>query len=127
MERDIRLFTGIIHHDEGSAFGITFPNVTGCFAAADGFDGVIAAGAEALALWFEDRPTVEPSPPETVDPKGGTLVAIPYIQPMQDTVRANLSLPRHVVRAIDAAAKQRGLTRSAFVAYAALAEIEGRH
>ena len=61
------------------------------------------------------------------DAEGGTLVAIPYVQPMQDTVRTNLSLPRHVVRAIDAAARSRGLTRSAFVAHAALAEIEGRH
>jgi predicted RNase H-like HicB family nuclease len=33
MEREIRLFTGIIDHNEGSAYGITFPDVPGCFAA----------------------------------------------------------------------------------------------
>ena len=75
----MRLFTGIIHHDEGSAYGITFPDAPGCFAAADDFAGAIAAGAEALALWFEDQPLVEPSPPEATDPAGGTLVAVPYV------------------------------------------------
>ncbi len=77
----MRLFTGIIHHDEGSAYGITFPDVPGCFAAAGDFAGVIAAGAEALSLWFEDQPLARPSPPETTDAQGGTLVAIPYVQP----------------------------------------------
>ena len=123
----MRLFTGIIHHEEGSAYGVTFPDLPGCFAAADDFAGVIAAGAEALALWFEDQPLREPTSPERIDAQGGTLVAIPYVRPEGGSVRTNLSLPRHVVRAIDAAARARGLTRSAFVAHAALAEIEGRH
>jgi predicted RNase H-like HicB family nuclease len=29
----MRLLTGTIHHDESSAYGLTFPDAPGCFAA----------------------------------------------------------------------------------------------
>jgi predicted RNase H-like HicB family nuclease len=123
----MKLYTAIVHHDEGSSFGLTFPDLPGCFAATDYRNRIIAAGVEALGLWFEDHPEVEPSALDAVDAEGGILVLIPYIKPTQDVVRANVSLPRGVLSAIDAGAKERGLTRSAFIAHAALAEIEGRH
>lgn len=122
----MKMFVGIVHHDPGSAWGVSFPDAPGCFAAADAMEDVVAAGAEALALWFEDQPEAAPTPIEAVDPQGGALVLIPWIRPAADTVRANLSLPRHVLRAIDEAARARKLTRSAFITAAALNEIEGR-
>lgn len=106
---------------------MTFPDLPGCFAASDTLSGVVAASAEALALWFEEQPDAVPSDPETIDAEGGALVLVPYIRPTQDNVRADLSMPRHVLAAIDSESKARGLTRSAFIAHAALAEIEGRH
>ena len=42
-------------------------------------------------------------------------------------VRANVSLERGILDAIDRAARERSLTRSAFIAQAARNEIESRH
>ncbi|MBW7920648.1 MAG: type II toxin-antitoxin system HicB family antitoxin [Rubellimicrobium sp.] len=52
----MRNYTIIIHHDTDSAYGLTFPDLPGCFAAADSWDEIPAAAAEALDLWFEDEP-----------------------------------------------------------------------
>lgn len=55
-----RLFTAIVHKDEGSAYGLSFPDLPGCFAAADSWADVQSAAVEALDLWFEDAEDVEP-------------------------------------------------------------------
>lgn len=123
----MKMFTAIVHHDEGSGYGLTFPDLPGCFSASDTMEGIVATGAEALSFWFEDQPEVDPAPFGSFDADGGVLVLIPYIKPTQDVVRANVSLPRGVLAAIDAGAKARNLTRSAFIAHATLAELEGRH
>jgi len=130
----MRSFVGVVHHDPGSAYGVSFPDVPGCFAAADTFEDVVAAGVEALTLWFEDRPPVGPSGMEDVRAAvaeelaaGAVLVLVPYVRPATRTVRANLSFDAGVLAAIDAEAKRRKLTRSAFLADAALNELQGRH
>jgi predicted RNase H-like HicB family nuclease len=46
-------FLAIVHKDPGSAFGVTFPEVPGCFAASDDEAGLPAAAREALALYFD--------------------------------------------------------------------------
>jgi len=43
----------IIHKDENSAYGMSFPDAPGCFSAADEIDDIFAMAAEALALWAE--------------------------------------------------------------------------
>lgn len=53
--------TAIVHHNEGSAFGLTFLDLPGCFAAVDSWDEISAAAAEALDLWFEDMPSGQPA------------------------------------------------------------------
>ena len=52
---------------------------------------------------------------------------MPLIESTSRVVRANISLDKGTLDAIDAAASARGLTRSAFLAEAARREIEGRH
>lgn len=46
-------YIGIVHKDEGSAYGITFPDAPGCFSAADEIDDLFAMAREALELWAE--------------------------------------------------------------------------
>ena len=58
---------------------------------------------------------------------GAFLIAVPLIESTSRVVRANISLDKGTLDAIDAAAAARGLTRSAFLAEAARREIEGRH
>ncbi len=43
----------IVHKDEHSAYGMSFPDAPGCFSAADEIDDIFAMASEALALWAE--------------------------------------------------------------------------
>lgn len=47
-------YIAIVHKDAESAYGVTFPDAPGCFAASDDIDDVFAAAAEALELWAAD-------------------------------------------------------------------------
>jgi len=58
-------YIGIVHKDESSAYGITFPDAPGCFSAADVSDDLFAMAKEALELWVDGmredgRPIDEP-------------------------------------------------------------------
>lgn len=130
----MKTFIGVVHKDDDSAWGISFPDVPGCFSAADDLDDLVAAAAEALALWFEDQPVVEPRGLEAIRTaaaadlaEGAMLLAVPLISNTGRPVRVNLSLDRGMLDAIDAAAAARSLTRSAFIATAARNEIHGAH
>ena len=43
----------IVHKDEHSAYGMSFPDAPGCFSAADEIDDIFAMAAEALEGWTE--------------------------------------------------------------------------
>jgi predicted RNase H-like HicB family nuclease len=130
----MKTFNAVVHKDTESSFGIHFPDVPGCFSAADNLDDVLQNAAEALALYVEDG---EPPVPRGIEAiraeadadirEGAFLIAVPLIQSSQRLVRANISLDKAMLDAIDEAAARRGLTRSAFLAEAARNEITGRH
>lgn len=130
----MRYYHGVVHKDEGSAFGVHFPDLPGCFSAADRIEDVIPNAVEALSLWFEDVDEIaEPSSVEAVRQQaaedlaeGAFLVMVPWIGRSGKLARVNISLDRGMLDAIDAAAARRRLTRSAFLAEAARNEIEGR-
>lgn len=54
---------------------------------------------------------------------GEAVVMVPAVSDKGRSVRANLSLDAGLLEAIDEEAKRRGLTRSAFIASAALEKI----
>lgn len=130
----MRYYHGVVHKDEDSAFGVHFPDLPGCFSAADRIEDVIPNAIEALSLWFEDMDEIaEPSPVETTREQaaedlahGAFLVMVPWIGRSGKPARVNISLDRGMLDAIDAAAARRRLTRSAFLTEAARNEIEGR-
>ena len=127
-------FFAVAHKDEGSAFGVEFPDLPGCFSAADDMADLVPNACEALDLWFEDA--AADIAPKTIEEvriaaaaqlaSGGFIVAVPYIRRTGRQVRANISLDRGMLDAIDRAAAERSLTRSAFLADAARNEIEQR-
>lgn len=129
----MRYFIAVVHKDDDSSFGVSFPDVPGVFSAADDMAELIPQAAEALALYAEDETLPEPRSLEAVrrDPavaaalaEGAFLVAVPFIENDSKIVRINVSMESGMVRAIDAAANSRNLTRSAFLAQAARREIE---
>jgi len=128
----MRHFIGVVHHEKGSGWGIHFPDVPGCFSAADTLDELPAKASEALSFWFEDQPMIEPRALELIQKdlgcidyltSGAFLMAIPLVALTGRTVKANLTMDAGLLQAIDAAAKARGMTRSAFLADIARREI----
>jgi predicted RNase H-like HicB family nuclease len=58
-------YIAIVHKDDNSAYGMTFPDAPGCFSAADEIDDIFAMAKEALELWMEgmteDRLPIPPT------------------------------------------------------------------
>ena len=123
-------YVAVIDKDPGSAYGIRFPEVPGCYSAADSFDDIVPNAIEALSLFFEDG---EPVPTRGIEAvreqvagsiaEGAVLMMIPYVRNRKRVVRVNLSLEKGFLDTLDEAARMRGMTRSAFVQKAATREI----
>ncbi|OJY35920.1 type II toxin-antitoxin system HicB family antitoxin [Gemmobacter sp. LW-1] len=130
----MRYYIAIVHQEGDSAFGLTFPDLPGCHAAADNWAGISAAATEALDLWFEDMPDVDPASLDQIRARadvaeaiadGAVLLPVPYIPADTAPERVNISMERGLLRAIDETAKARGMTRSSFLASAARRELVG--
>jgi len=130
----MRYYTAIVHQEGESAFGLAFPDLPGCFSAADRWEDIPEMATEAMDLYFEDIPQ---PPARALDvlrklpevqqalAQGATLMAVPYIAPDGTQVKANISLDRGLLRAIDDTARGRKMTRSSFLAALARREITG--
>jgi len=130
----MRFYTALVHQDENSAYGLTFPDLPGCFAAADDWDSIPAAVTEALDLWFEDADDVAPASLEQLRQRsdvadalaaGAVLLRVPYVPADTVVERVNITMERGLLRAIDTTAKERGMTRSSFLAMAARHQLTG--
>ena len=121
------LYPIYVHKDEGSAYGATFPDFPGCFTAADVLQDITKSAQEAVESHFggDDDPIPAPSSPEAwandPDCQGGfwMMVDVDLAKVRDRAVRLNISLPESLVPRIDAYAKARGMSRSAFLAIAA--------
>jgi predicted RNase H-like HicB family nuclease len=127
------VYHAVVHKDEDSAWGVHFPDLPGCFSAADDLADVQANASEAVALYLEGEKAPKPSTIEKIRDMaaddladGAFLLAVPYVYVSNRPQRINISIDRGVLDAIDAAATSRKLTRSAFLTEAARNEIEGR-
>ena len=45
-------YIALVHKDEGTSYGVSFPDVPGCIAAGDTFEEAVASAADALAAHF---------------------------------------------------------------------------
>ena len=123
-------YVAVIDKDPDSAYGIRFPEVPGCFSAADTFRDIVPNSIEALSLFFEDS---DPAPTRDLESvrgevaddiaSGAVLMMIPYVRDRRRVVRVNLSFEKGFLDTLDEAARMRGMTRSAFVEKAATREI----
>jgi predicted RNase H-like HicB family nuclease len=130
----MRYYHAIVHKDDDSAYGVHFPDLPGCFSAADSLEDVLPMAVEAASLYLEDEVTMPiPSSMAAIRAaaakdlaEGAFLILVPYIKNSGTPARVNISLDRGMLDAIDTVASARKLTRSAFLAQAARNEIEGR-
>ena len=129
-------YVSFIHRDD-AGYGISFPDLPGCASVGDSIDDAIQRGREALAFHVEglrvDGERIPPprsidaikDDPELADwREGADLVLIPLLLDRGSSRRVNISLDRGLLEAIDDEARQRHITRSAFLATAARREIE---
>lgn len=130
----MKIYFAIVHKDGDSAYGVSFPDLPGCFSAADTVQDLVKNASEALELWFEDAEEVEPGDVTKISDAyaddlahGAFLLAVPYIEKTGKPVRVNISLDRGTLEAIDYAAAAQKLTRSAWLIQAARNEIQHAH
>lgn len=130
----MQYYIGLIHKDADSDYGVSFPDFPGAITAGTDLDDARRMAEEALALhvegMIEDGEAVpEASTLEAVmddpDNREAVAVLIPLRSATKKSVRLNITLPEDILREIDAYAETRGLTRSGFLAQAALRQIRG--
>jgi len=134
MEREMTSYTALIDGKAG-AYGVVIPDLPGCIAMGATLGEAIANAAEAMRDWVDvnvERGGAVPEPRAIedllADPEvaadisaGAVLHSVPLIRNSGRPAKANLSIDAGILAAIDAEAKRRKLTRSAFI------ELMARH
>jgi predicted RNase H-like HicB family nuclease len=122
-----------------SVWGVRIPDVPGCYGAGDTPEAALADAISALreVAAHHAAEGVALNPPRSMkdiihdkgahfNPRAGeSLVMVPLLLDRHRSVKANISLDAGLLEVIDAEAKRRGLTRSAFLTSAALGKITG--
>jgi predicted RNase H-like HicB family nuclease len=117
---------------ETSAFGILVPDLPGCFSAGDTLDEAMEAAEEAATAWIDaamdaGQPIPAPGSLEALrvlPDYAGWSYGVITVDPAaidDSTDRVNITLPRRVLRRLDAMAKANGETRSGTIAHLTLA------
>ena len=117
----------------GEVWGVRIPDIPGCVGGGKTPEAAVADAAEALrdVLAHKREGGFAAPRPSTLSDivasgeigDGESAVMIPLLLDSGRTVRANVSFDAALLEAIDAAAKERGLSRSAFLASAARKKI----
>jgi len=121
----------IFHKDPDSDYGVTVPDLPGCFSAGATIDEALANAVEAIechveGLMLDSEPIPTPKSVEhhkdNADFSGGTwaLVNVDLTKLSGKAKRVNITLPERVLSLIDDYAARYRETRSGFMAQAAL-------
>ena len=121
----------VIQKEKGSAYGVTVPDIPGCFSAGDTLDEAFANARKAIFAHLEldtqsggdvaDARSIEEHHANK-DYAGGTwaLVDVDVEDLLGPAERVNVTIPKRALQKIDTAAKIRGDTRSGLLTRAAL-------
>ncbi len=123
-------FPVVLHTDDGVRFGVTVPDLAGCFSAGDTFDQALDSVVEAIDLHLEgivegggDVPTSRPITEHRASPDfaDGVWASVEVDVSRFDgrAEKINITLPRRLLAKIDDYARTHGATRSGFLAEAA--------
>ncbi len=128
-------FSVVIHKDEKSGYGVTVPDLPGCFSAGDTLEEAIESVDEAIAchlegLLMDGEPIPEQLPLETHQTsesyQDGTwaLANVDVSKLTSRAKRVNITVPARVLTIVDEAAAREGETRSGLLTRAALSYVE---
>lgn len=121
----------VIHKDKESGYGVTVPDLPGCFSADDTLEAAIESAHEAVACHLEGMlMDGEAIPPRASFEEhrvrsayeGGiwVLVDVDISKLSSKAKRINITVPERVLAIVDEAAAREGETRSGLLARAAL-------
>jgi predicted RNase H-like HicB family nuclease len=127
MEMTMRYPIAIEPGTETTAFGVVFPDLPGCFSAGDTLDEAMEAAEEAVAAWLDATldaggavPAASSLEAVRADPRfAGWIIGVVNVslESLDDTTeRVNITLPRRVLRRLDAQARAAGESRSGYIA-----------
>lgn len=118
---------------DSTAFGVVVPDLPGCFSAGDTLDEAMSGVEEAAAAWIDatlDAGGAIPAP-TSLDAlqnspvyEGWTFGVITIDPALLDdsSERVNITLPRRVLKRLDALARAAGESRSGYIAHLTLEE-----
>ncbi|MHB1529506.1 MAG: type II toxin-antitoxin system HicB family antitoxin [Acidiferrobacteraceae bacterium] len=123
----MRYVTAIEKGNKKQGYGVVVPDLPGCFSAGDTLDEALSNAKEAILLHLEGLMEVQsPVPsPKSLERhqkdrkyKGWmwAVIEVDLAELDDKTERVNITLPRKVLRVIDAAAKRSGESRSGYLA-----------
>jgi predicted RNase H-like HicB family nuclease len=124
----VRNYIGVVHKDEDSSYGVSFPDFPGTMSANDTLSGLAEDATEALGLTIrcmlddgEDVPAPRSLDSIMADPgwNDGSAYIVVGVEVPERAVRVNISVHEGLLSRIDAAARVRGMSRSAFLAESA--------
>lgn len=127
----------VVHKDAESDYGVTVPDIPGCFSASETLDQALQEVVEAIechleGLLLDGEPIPVPRPLDfhqsNPDYAGGVwaVVTIDLGNLSGRTRRVNVTLPERILALMDKYAVEHGETRSGLIAEAALAYIAAR-
>lgn len=126
-------YIALIHKDESSGYGVSFPDFPGCVTVGDTLDDARKKAVEVLAFHIEgmteDGDSIPlPSSLESImrdaDNRDGVAILVDGPQNLSKSVRVNVSLPEDLLARIDSFAANAGFSRSSFLTRAAIREID---
>jgi predicted RNase H-like HicB family nuclease len=123
-----------IHKDPDSDYGVTVPDIPGCFSAGDTMEEAILNATEAIECHIEgllidgeDYPTPKTIEYHLQDPDFSNgfwgIAPVDITKLSGKTKRINITVPERLLSRIDAQAAKLGENRSSFLVAAALEQI----
>lgn len=126
-------YVALMSKDEGSDYGVYFPDFPGCVTAGDTPEDAYRMAHEAVQLHIDSMaadndPIPEPSSIKAVmaDPENADTVAflVNAFVPRGKAARVNVTFDQGLLEEIDAYARSHGMTRAGFLAEAAKAALK---
>jgi predicted RNase H-like HicB family nuclease len=127
----------VVHKDPDSDYGVTVPDLPGCFSAGETLDEALQNAVEAIechleGLLLDGEPIPVPQPVEqhqrNPEYAGGiwAVVTVDLAKLSGKTKRVNITLPERLLSLMDKYASEHGETRSGLIAQATLEYISSR-
>lgn len=127
----------VIHKDPDSEYGVSVPDLPGCFSAGATFDEALSEAVDAIechleGLLLDEEPIPPPQPIEihqvNPDYAGGVwaVVNVDLTKLSGKTRRVNITLPERILTLMDHYASAHGETRSGLITQAAIEYIAAR-